>query len=177
MLEKVIQKLAERGEIEDEYVISMIKSLLQNYSEEYILDNWNELINFPDLPEYKNTAISTLRKITSQYIQEYVPDYRQINFTSAKVNALFILLYENNQTVKDNVKAILLQIRDLEKWITAVIAKFYTLAAQIADASDKESVKQIVDNARSEYDRIPKPSQLESRNIAYIQQLWFNLAL
>lgn len=171
MIEKVLEVLESKDKIRAE----AIKGLLNIYDEEYILNHWNEIE--VSLEVYKQAAITTLRDITSKYIQSFVPEYRQINFTSAKVNALFVLIYSTDQTVKDEVKAILSQIRDLEMWIVSVIQKFYSLVNKIMNAPDGNTVKQIVDNATNEYDLIPKPSQLESKDIAYIQQAWFKLPL
>jgi DNA-binding protein H-NS len=153
--------------------LEKIKDLLDNPE-----ININEKLNEIQLTdEDKIKLINSLREKTSKYIYHHIPYYRQTNFTSAKVNALFILL--NNDVadkIKQNVKNILRQIRDVEIWITNIIIKYEKIKQQIIN-SDINTAIDIYNNFLKEYESIPKPQFLESKDIGYIQQVWFSLQI
>jgi hypothetical protein len=138
----------------------------------------NEKLNEIQLTdEDKIKLINSLKEKTAEYIYQYVPYYRQTNFASAKVNALFILLNNNvTDEVKQNVKNILKQIRDMEIWITNIVIKYEQIKQQIIN-SDINTAIDIYNNYLNEYESIPKPQFLESKDIGYIQQIWFSLPL
>jgi hypothetical protein len=138
----------------------------------------NEKLNEVQLDDsIKSKLIDDLRKKTTEYIYQYVPAYRQVNFTSAKVNALYILLNNNvDDATKQNVKNIISQIRDMEIWITNIVGKFYEIVNNIIN-SDIDTAINIYNNFLSQYESITKPTLLESKDIEYIQQIWFSLQI
>jgi hypothetical protein len=153
--------------------LEKIKDLLDNPEIDI-----NEKLNEVQLTdEDKIKLINSLKEKTAEYIYQYIPHYRQTNFTSAKINALFILL--NNKItdeIKQNVKNILKQIRDMEIWITNIVIKYEQIKQQIIN-SDINTAINIYNNFLNEYESVPKPQFLESKDIGYIQQIWFSLQI
>jgi len=138
----------------------------------------NEKLNEIQLiDEDKIELIKKLKEKTAEYIYQYIPHYRQTNFTSAKINALFVLIDNSiDNEIKENVKNILKQIRDMEIWITNIVIKYEQIKQQIIN-SDIDTAINIYNNFFNEYESIPKPKFLESKDIGYIQQIWFSLVI
>lgn len=161
--------------------INKLKNIVENWNDSYdtLLEQLPELLNSVDITDELNSLklqyIEKLRNNTNEYIYKYVPIYRQINFTSAKINAKFIFDYSSDDTVKNNTKTILQKIRDTELWITQIAGKFYYLSNLIMNANTISEIENIYNTWETEYDSVTKPNFIESKDINYIQQAWFNL--
>jgi hypothetical protein len=142
-------------------------------SEEDLFDLENKLNAIPIEDDIKPILIEDLRVKTSEYIYSYIPNYRQINFTNAKVNISLILsafssLYTDEE--KQNAINILKRIIAMEIWVSQIIAKFYEIVSSIIN-SDVNSAIDLYYNYKNIYDTIQRPAFLESKDIAYIQTL------
>lgn len=161
--------------------INKLKNIVENWNDSYdtLLEQLPELLNSVDITDELNSLklqyIEKLRNNTNEYIYKYVPIYRQINFASAKINAKFIFDYSSDDTVKNNTKTILQKIRDTELWITQIVGKFYYLSNLIMNANTISEIENIYNTWETEYDSVTKPNFIESKDINYIQQAWFNL--
>jgi hypothetical protein len=132
-----------------------------------------KLNSIPIEDDIKPALIENLRLKTNEYIYKYIPNYRQINFTNAKVNISLILgifssLYTDEE--KQNALLILRKIIAMELWVSRIVGKFYEIANNIA-TSDVNTAIEMYNNYENAYDSIPKPEFLESKDIAYIQAL------
>jgi len=157
----------------DDVVMLYKFSKLDITSDEDLFDLENKLNAIPIENDIKQSLIEDLRIKTSKYIYKYVPDYRQINFTNAKVNISLILsafssLYTDEE--KQNAINILKRIIAIEIWISQIVAKFYEIANNIIN-SDVSLAIDLYYNYEGIYDTIQKPAFLESKDIAYIQTL------
>jgi hypothetical protein len=141
--------------------------------EEDLFNIEEKLNNIPIEDDIKPTLIENLRLKTNEYIYKYIPNYRQINFTNAKVNISLILNVFNslyNDKEKQNALLILKKIIAMELWVSRIVGKFYEIANNIA-TSDVNTAVEIYNNYENIYDSISKPNFLESKDIAYIQAL------
>jgi hypothetical protein len=142
-------------------------------SEDDLFNLKDKLNAIPIGDDIKQTLIEDLRVKTSEYIYSYIPNYRQINFTNAKVNISLILgvfstLYTDEE--KQNAINILKKIIAMEIWVSQIVAKFYEIANNIINY-DVNSAIDLYYNYKNIYNTIQKPVFLESKDIAYIQML------
>jgi hypothetical protein len=157
----------------DDVVMLYKLSKLTITSDEDLFDLENKLNAIPVSDDIKQNLIEDLRVKTDEYIYKYVPNYRQINFTNAKVNISLILtafssLYTDKE--KQNAINILKRIIAMEIWVSQIVAKFYEIANNIIN-SDVNTAIDLYHNYKDIYDTIQKPTFLESKDIAYIQTL------
>ena len=157
----------------DDVVMLYKLNKLDITSEEDLFDLENKLNAIPVEDDIKQSLIEDLRVKTSEYIYSYIPNYRQINFTNAKVNISLILgafskLYTDEE--KQDAINILKRIIAMEIWIGQIVAKFYEIASSIIN-SDVNTAIDLYYNYKNIYDTIQKPAFLESKDIAYIQML------
>jgi hypothetical protein len=132
-----------------------------------------KLNSIPIEDDIKPALIEKLRLKTNEYIYKYIPNYRQINFTNAKVNISLILgvfssLYTDEE--RQNALLILRKIIAMELWVSRIVGKFYEIANNIV-TSDANTAVEIYNDYENIYDSIPKPEFLESKDIAYVQAL------
>jgi len=157
----------------DDVVMIYKLNKLDITNEEDLFDLENKLNAIPIEDDIKQSLIEDLRVKTSEYIYSYIPNYRQINFTNAKVNISLILgafskLYTDKE--KKNAMNILKKIIAMEIWIGKIVAKFYEIANSIIN-SDVNTAIDLYYNYKNIYDTIQKPAFLESKDVAYIQTL------
>jgi hypothetical protein len=175
-MDDIIETL--RQNYKDDVVMLYKLNKLTITSDEDLFDLENKLNAIPIGDDIKQSLIEDLRIKTTEYIYKYVPNYRQINFTNAKVNVSLILtafssLYTDEE--KQNANNILKNIIAMEMWISQIVAKFYEIANNIIN-SDVSTAIDLYHNYESIYDTIQKPTFLESKDIAYIQTLIGRLA-
>jgi len=166
------QNFKDKGDVVMLYKLNKLRKL-GIISEEDLFNLENILNTIPVENDIKQTLIEDLRVKTNEYIYKYVPGYRQVNFTNAKVNISLILtafssLYTDEE--KQNAINILKRIIAMEIWISQIVAKFYEIANNIIN-SDVHSAIDLYYNYENIYDAIEKPAFLESKDITYIQNL------
>jgi hypothetical protein len=166
------QNFKDKGDAVMLYKLNKLRKL-GIISEEDLFNLENILNTIPVEDDIKQTLIEDLRVKTNEYIYKYIPNYRQTNFTNAKVNISLILsafssLYTDEE--KQNAINILKRIMAMEMWISQIVAKFYEIANNIIN-SDVSIAIDLYHNYESIYDTIQKPVFLESKDIAYVQTL------
>jgi len=127
---------------------------------------------------FVNLLIKVIREEINDYIDYYVPIYRQVNFVNAKVNILLLLTNYRSQLTEEQINALndlMNKIFALELWVSQVIDKFYECIGQCQNISKYidvfNALTQLVNNLNS----IPKPQLLESRDLGVLYSIFNNL--